>query len=579
MSPPPTRDRAGDAIGAASLDEGLALVGVLHELTVACLDLFDPRRSLDDFLQTLAARLGSRVVLCVERPAAPARPRLEGAVGLARTSRDLTPSEWLDGSDGPLPYPEIADPTLIRWVVDTRGGEGASGSRWSLVLYFEREPRLPRRYRGMLERLSRSLGAALAHRAFYAQLERRVEERTEELARANRELAQSLATLRDVERRLAVSDRMASLGTLAAGVAHEINGPLAYIRANLDLLIEATSGGAAESPDAIRDMATDARLGTEHVHKIVRGLKAFSRMDDAPRRPIDLLGVIEFSVELTQNELRHRARVVRELGPVPPVDAEEGRLAQVFINILVNAAQALPNGEAAKHQVRIVTRTDLLGRAVVEIADTGPGIPADALDRVFEPFYTTKPVGVGTGLGLAICHGIVTGLGGEIMAESEHGRGTLFRVILPAASGHHRAASQSSRPGNASSSACVLVVDDDPLVARALSRILRQHQVALATSGREALAWLESHPQVDVIFCDLMMPEMTGMELHRVLQERLPSLAVRVVFMTGGAFTPEASGFLEHVLNERIDKPFDVHAVRRIVRKLREVRDAEAASP
>jgi signal transduction histidine kinase len=180
-------------------------------------------------------------------------------------------------------------------------------------------------------------------------------------------------------------------------------------------------------------MAREARDGCERIRKIVRGLMTFARADHERRAVIDVVRVIELAVGMAHHEIRHRARLVRAFGPTPSVFADEARLAQVFTNLLVNAAHAIPEGNAEANEVRVVTSTDDEGRAVIEVEDTGTGIPAELLGRIFDPFFTTKPIGAGTGLGLSICHGIVTGLGGHLTAENREGRGAILRVVLPAA--------------------------------------------------------------------------------------------------------------------------------------------------
>ncbi|HET7501259.1 MAG TPA: ATP-binding protein, partial [Kofleriaceae bacterium] len=251
-----------------------------------------------------------------------------------------------------------------------------------------------------------------------------------------------VASGRDVTERkrmrakLLVSDRMASLGTLAAGIAHEINNPLAFVTGNLEAMAETLQAGrprpTAEDCDELAVAIADARDGAERVRKIVQGLRSFSRSEEAERRgPLALPGVLEAAIRMTSNEIRHRAQLVREIGPVPQVIADDGRLTQVFINLLVNAAHAIPEGRFDRNRITVRTRTDEQGLAVVEIEDTGKGIAPELVSRVFDPFFTTKDVGEGTGLGLSICHGIVSGLGGQISIDSVPGRGTTFRVVLP----------------------------------------------------------------------------------------------------------------------------------------------------
>jgi CheY-like chemotaxis protein len=208
---------------------------------------------------------------------------------------------------------------------------------------------------------------------------------------------------------------------------------------------------------------------------------------------------------------------------------------------------------------------------MIEVRDTGPGIPESVLQRIFDPCFTTKPSGQGTGLGLAICHRIVTGLGGEIEVETRPGAGTCFRVALPIAVDEEAAVivGPSTPATTAPPRARVLVVDDDALVGTALSRILaRDHDVVTSTSARDAYEKIVGGETFEVIFCDILMPELTGIGLHEALLAVAPEMAGRMVFMTGGAFTPAAREFLERVRQPKIDKPFDVAGVRALVREL-----------
>ncbi|MDP1828061.1 MAG: ATP-binding protein [Archangium sp.] len=257
---------------------------------------------------------------------------------------------------------------------------------------------------------------------------------------------------KELQARLILGDRMASIGTLAAGVAHEINNPLAYILGNLASAMrqvtEHNAAGAAwlatgpanvpaalrltlDQLDDCRDALGEAIEGAERVRDIVRDLKTVSRSDEADRGPVDLERVVEAAIRMASHEIRHRARLVKHFAHAPVVRGSDGRLTQVFLNLLVNAAQAIPEGAALLNEVTVTIRTDARGRAVVDVNDTGQGIPPEACARVFDPFFTTKPVGVGTGLGLSLCRGIVSSLGGELTFESEVGKGTAFHVTLP----------------------------------------------------------------------------------------------------------------------------------------------------
>jgi signal transduction histidine kinase len=244
-------------------------------------------------------------------------------------------------------------------------------------------------------------------------------------------VVQDVTEVRHMEARLRVADRMASMGTVAAGVAHEINNPLAFVVGNLEFIANSLRELPAEATAEIRESLEDARHGTERVRRIVRDLKVFSRPDDEGLGPVDVRRLLDSSISFAANEIRHRARLVREYAEVPEVHGNSGRLGQVFVNLLVNAAQAIPEGAADLHRIRVVIRPDGARRVAVEVHDTGGGIPEAIRDRIFEPFFTTRPVGMGTGLGLAICHGIITEMGGQISVDSAVGQGTVVRVSLP----------------------------------------------------------------------------------------------------------------------------------------------------
>jgi PAS domain S-box-containing protein len=374
---------------------------------------------------------------------------------------------------------------------------------------------------------------------------------------------------------LMFSDRMASIGALAAGVAHEINNPLMATVANLEFALDLVKGLTQNETrpelQPLEELLHDAAEGAECVRTIVRDLKIFSRAEEDNRAPVEVQRVIESSLRMAWNEIRHRASLVREYSKVPPVQANESRLGQVFLNLIVNAAQALPDGYADQNQIRVRTRLDQRGRVVAEIEDTGPGIPPEVVPRLFTPFFTTKPRGLGTGLGLSICKRIVTSFGGDISVDTELGRGTIFRVSLVATE---------ERPGDGPMTASsvptaprrgrVLIVDDDERSAIVVSRALAaEHDVATSSDADDALARIAAEESpFDVIICDMMMPVKTGVEFFADLAERVPEQEKRIIFLTGGAFTVKAREFLDHVPNRRLEKPFDMLALRAMVNQL-----------
>ena len=380
---------------------------------------------------------------------------------------------------------------------------------------------------------------------------------------------------RMLEARLIQADRLAALGTLAAGVAHEINNPLAYVILNLDWIARKLSEGRPpqHSMEGLAEMLHEARGGAERVATIVRELRSFSRADDETRRGVDLARVVTSAIKLAAHEIRPRARIATSFESIRPVWANEGRLEQVVLNLLLNAAQALPEASASTNEIRVYIRPNADQSAVLEVADNGEGIPPEVLPRSFDPFFTTQPPGVGPGRGLSICHGIVASLGGQITVHSVPGDGTTFHVVLPTtdAGEGDGAAPQSDRVSmRPEARARVLVVDDEIQIANTLRELLAaEHDVMATTGALDALTAVRSGSAFDVIFCDLVMPGMDGIEFYRTLRDEHPGLERRIVFMTGGAFTRVAAEFLASVDNRHLEKPFSLALIERIVREMR----------
>ena len=364
--------------------------------------------------------------------------------------------------------------------------------------------------------------------------------------------------------------RLVTTGTLAAGVGHEINNPLAFVSTNLDFALEELHSLCGASPSArqreLIGALSEAREGAERIRKIVRGLRTLAR-EEEPRVAVAVHPALETAAAMAMHEVRHRARLELLLEPVPPVLADEAGLSQVFVNLIVNAAQCFAGGSPERN--RIVVRTRLEGASVViEVEDNGPGIAPEVLPRIFDPFFTTKPVGVGTGLGLSISHSVVTGLSGELSCVTEPGAGTRFRVVLPAAPGP-AAEEQGVAAGRAGGRrGRVLLVDDEEGMLSTSARVLRaDHEVVTLSDPREALRrLLSAEERFDVVFCDLVMPYLTGVDLYRLATAQDPSLAGRFVFLIGGAIREELRGALEQLPNQRLDKPFSAQDLRELAR-------------
>jgi len=232
----------------------------------------------------------------------------------------------------------------------------------------------------------------------------------------------------------AQTERLAALGTLAAGLAHEINNPLTYLLLELQqatrLLPAVTTDNNRALVAQIDKLIHDSLDGAERIRGITTAIRAFSRPDDIRLKPVDIRAPLDAAVKLATNEIRRRARLATNYADPLVVMANEGQLGQVFLNLLTNAAHAIPEGNVDAHEIRVQSSIEN-DKVIVEVSDTGSGIPSHLLGRVFEPFFSTKPVGQGTGLGLSISHSIVAGFGGSIAVTSEMGRGSTFRVLLP----------------------------------------------------------------------------------------------------------------------------------------------------
>jgi PAS domain S-box-containing protein len=389
-------------------------------------------------------------------------------------------------------------------------------------------------------------------------------------------VARDVTDRKEMEARLAQSERLAALGTLLAGIAHEMNNPLSYAVLGIEQAIAQAERMSAPPHELakLREALDGALHGASRVGAIIGQIRASTRPDTNESGPVDVRAVLETALRVTRNEVHHRARLVTELGEALPVVGSANRLEQVFVNLLVNAVQALPDGRG-ENEIRVVLRSTPARQVVVEVTDNGSGIPADVQPRIFDPFFTTKPVGLGLGLGLSICHGIITNHGGAISVDSTAGRGSTFRVTLPAAPPAAPAATPAPTASAAAPSPApsarrrrVLVIDDEPTLASMIRRVLSKDcDVELAGDAHEGLKRLEEGPGYDVILCDLMMPDVTGMDLYADVAARHPGLERRFIFMTGGAFTPRATDFLAQVPNRRLEKPFETAALRAVVAK------------
>lgn len=384
-------------------------------------------------------------------------------------------------------------------------------------------------------------------------------------------VSQDITEQEALKSRLVEAEKLAAIGTLAAGVGHEINNPLTYIRSNVDLLDEELEDMVGGRPTArvreLRELTEEIRRGTRRIHRIVQSLKTFSRGGARRDEVLELRRLLEAAVDLCISELRPRAALRWELSPTtPPVRADASQLLQVVVNLLLRVAQVLPrtaSGPPAA-ELRLVTG-GTPSHAFFEVVTTGA-----AADRSERP-SPAPPSGEGAmhGASVAVSVSLVAGLGGSLRTTTSTTGVPSFRVELPAASRERRDATPRAASAEAAEERRrVLVVDDEPLVGRAIARVLRPHEVEVTEDARAALERLADDDRYDAIVCDLMMPGMTGEEFHRAVAARSPALLERLLFVTGGAYTPEGRDFVERVEAPVLEKPVEAETLRRALRRL-----------
>ncbi len=375
-----------------------------------------------------------------------------------------------------------------------------------------------------------------------SELERQVLDRTNELGRAH-----------DALRR---AEKLAALGQFAAGVAHEVNNPSAVVSANLQYLNEAEAEGLSRSG---RDAIQEALQSVQRISAIVRQLLDAGRLaaSSEPTRGVEVHQLGDSTLTVARARMGKRVALSNQLPQAIYVSGQESVLVQVLVNLVVNGMQSIPEHRS---DGQVVLRAELEGDGVrLVVEDNGAGIEPDVLRRVFEPFFTTKPFGSGTGLGLAVSRSLITSLGGDLRLESRPGTGTRAIVELPRAEAP--APELASAPDRlpARAKRRLLLVDDEPAVLSSVRRLLEQHyRVEVASGVDDGLGLLEASPGFDVVLCDVMMPAGGGERFYQSLLGTRPSLARRVVFLTGGAVTESARRFLHEQPQPVLHKPLDL---------------------
>ncbi len=359
----------------------------------------------------------------------------------------------------------------------------------------------------------------------------------------------------ELERQLRLADRLSSLGTMAAGVAHEINNPIAYIAANLEFCVAELEGDDArvEELEAIQS----AIGGTHRIARIVKDLGTFARYESAGSdSPGEVKHALDIALGIARSTLRHSVTINNEVPDgLPLVTCDTGQLSQVLLNFLINAADAMPEGRDASDNCVTVSASRADGVVSVAVIDNGLGMEPDEVEKAFDPFFTTKDVGEGTGLGLSICHTIIERAGGTVRIESEPERGTTITFEIPIS--RTPVVQITEEVAAAPEGLSLLLIDDDPMVVRSTQRLLGlTYAVVTATSGSAAIEAMKGQ-DFDAVICDVMMPDMNGLELYDWVTEHKPMLAGRFVYFTGGAIGGSVQEALQTASIPVISKPLN----------------------
>ncbi|MDB5557014.1 MAG: Sensory box histidine kinase/response regulator [Rhizobium sp.] len=386
---------------------------------------------------------------------------------------------------------------------------------------------------------------------------------------SRRELEAAYAKVQATQAQLVIAEKYAAIGQLANGVAHELNNPASWVLLGLDhsrkKLAEAralASGNAVlrELLAGIDSTLTDVHAGMERIRTVIGDLRTLSRVDSDLHSVVDLNEIVRATCQLAQPAYRGVASLELRLGHVPPLLGDRVRLGQLITNLLVNAAHAVGDG-GSNHQIAVVTETDGT-HVTLAVEDSGPGIPAELHEHVFDPYFTTKPSEIGTGLGLALVRKIADRHGGAARIARGTLAGARVEVRFPIVDDLPEDATVTvvdRALARAQGRSRILVIDDEPMLLRSLvSTIGDEHDVVTALGGQRGLELLARDQAFRLIVCDLQMPYVDGMSIHDAIKRDHPALLPCLVFMSGGAVTPRATQFLERERPRVIGKPIDI---------------------
>lgn len=394
-----------------------------------------------------------------------------------------------------------------------------------------------------------------------------------------------VTTLRDLtpqrtaEEKVRISDRMASIGQLSAGIAHEINNPLTYVSLNLELATQQINYYLKQKPcpelETILAIVQETNKATNKIKTIARDLKSYSHSSQAGTiESVDMVDVMDSAARMAAFGFKSQAMITKDYQQVPFAAANEGRLGQVFLNLIVNAAQAMPERDISQNKIHLVLKTNSGGKIIAEVQDTGMGMNEEIRQRLFTPFFTTKPIGQGTGLGLSLCQNIINSFDGKIEVESTLNVGTTFRITLNPSEVQKRPDAIAKETAieatelHSSKRGHIFLVDDDIDLTETIDILLNEdHDVIIANSGKKALEILETKSDFDVILMDMSLGDTTGMSIYENVQKSKPELLPKFIFMTGGATNTKTQEFIKKIPNMVIEKPFEIDSLRDRVKK------------
>jgi len=372
------------------------------------------------------------------------------------------------------------------------------------------------------------------------------------------------AERRELERKAQIIDRLASVGEMASGIAHEINNPLTGVVGFSEILM------AKDLPDDIREEVKIIYDGAKRVADIVKRLLTFARQHKPERTYTDINGIIEGTLTLKKYSLEtSNIEVITSLdAELPCTMADAGQLQQVFMNIIVNAETEM---KKAHGRGKLTVKTERTGNKIrISFADDGPGIAKENLEKVFDPFFTTREGGEGTGLGLSLSHGIIAEHKGTMYAEGEEGKGATFIIELPIIDEERQLGlAEPTDEIKEVSGGRILVVDDEPTILAFLKKVLggEGYDVETVSSGGEALKRIGSG-EYSLILSDIKLPGLSGIELYDEIGKVAPSLQKRVIFITGDVIAADTEEFLNRAKAPYVTKPFDIAGLKKEVSRI-----------